>query len=177
MRVTPATEAIRDALALRHPEWDARRPAVQDLAAEALAEMHALLVGRVARLEQLRPAKYMREALRGERALAVEDLALLALDEPAALLAGLAVLARAAGGRIEPADEPPVTHRTARASFVRTAAEVETLILEAEEDDGVVDPVEAAEARRRLAEHQATGAALDAALARIQDRAKPGGQP
>jgi hypothetical protein len=65
---TPATEAIRDALALRHGEWDARRAGVLDLAAEALAELHGALVGRVARLEQLRPAKYMRGALRGEHA-------------------------------------------------------------------------------------------------------------
>ncbi len=101
-RASPTTDAIFDALALRHGEWDARRPDVLPLAAAALAELHAALSGRVARLEQLRPAKYLREALRGERALAVEDLALLALDEPEALLAGLAVLARAARARIVP---------------------------------------------------------------------------
>lgn len=167
--LTPAAEPIRDALALRHPEWDPRRPTVLDLAAEALAPMHARLVGRVAKLEALRPAKYVREALRGERALAVEDLALLALDEPDALVAGLEVLAAAAGYRLEPLEEGRATVGQSAGDFAMASASVQNEVTRAIED-GEIDPDERQRIRTALDVAKSQAAALEAALARAERR-------
>ena len=167
--LTPAAEPIRDALALRHPEWDPRRPTVLDLAAEALAPMHARLVGRVAKLEALRPAKYIREALRGERALAVEDLALLALDEPEALAAGLEVLARAAGYRVEPLEDGRGTVGQCAGDFALASAAVQSEACRAIED-GEIDALEHARIRAALDVAKSQSAALEAALARAERR-------
>ena len=163
--MTPRAAPIRDALALRHQAWDPRRPAVLDLAAEALAPMHARLVGRVAKLEALRPAKYVREALRGERALAVEDLALLALDEPEALAAGLDVLARAAGYRLEPLSTGGrATVLQSVAELAREAGELQAEVCGAVAG-GQVHPGDRPGVRVALHRAKAAVAALEAALA------------
>jgi len=134
--LSPA-DCIRAHLGRRHRKWDLTRPGVLALAADALAAAHACLVGRVARIEQLRRAKYLREALRGEKALAVEDLALLALDEPEGLAALLDVLGRAAGYRLVPEGQSAPPLRQAIADALRETGDAFATIEEALADNRI----------------------------------------
>ncbi len=70
-------------------------PAAIDLAAEAVAALHATVNGHAAELAGNRPAPVFREQLRGLRPLTAEDLARLAAQAPATLLAWLCPFLRA----------------------------------------------------------------------------------
>lgn len=93
-------ERFRDALAVRCQELEAARPEVLELVADVLCVGHARLSGRASALCGNRPAKYFREALRGEHAITLEDLCRLAIDAPTVVGPLLDVIAQPTGYRL-----------------------------------------------------------------------------
>jgi hypothetical protein len=176
--MTPGYEAIRDAFVRRHRredgerDWDVVRPAVLDIAAEVMARLHLRLSGRVSEIRSVRPAKYLREQLRGEKCTLVEDLALYALDEPEAFAAALTPLLEAAGYLPpEPTGRTCQSLTRAASSFTRTAGAAVSETLDALED-GDTSRAELDRIERRLDAHDVDVATLKRAVALRKARSR-----